>query len=66
MTEEWDEEASRDLVDNYMTVRNGRIMVMGREGWDKVVLVSDSSAGDEGRVWQKERWYGTEYQVISA
>lgn len=63
VTEEWDEDASRDLLDNYLTVKAGRIMVMGREGWEKVKLVTDGSVEEDERVWEKEKWYGTEYLV---
>lgn len=64
VTEEWDEDGARDLLENHLTVSTGRVMVMSREGWTKALLVGeegDPSEAAEHRLWSNERWYGTEY-----
>ncbi|KAG9014054.1 Insulinase (Peptidase M16) [Tulasnella sp. JGI-2019a] len=61
VTEEWDEAPVRELLAKYLTIKDGRIIVMGREGWDKITLIGEEGGTKEERAWQKEKYYGTEY-----
>ncbi|KAG8889415.1 Insulinase (Peptidase M16) [Tulasnella sp. 332] len=63
VSEEWDEKPVRELLDKCLTVKDGRIMVMGREGWGKVALVGEEANSSQQRTWLKEKYYGTEYFI---
>ncbi|KAG8972932.1 Insulinase (Peptidase M16), partial [Tulasnella sp. 427] len=49
----------RDYLDKYITPRQGRVMMMAREGWNDLKVVGEDKASE--KVWSKEPWYGTEY-----
>ncbi|KAG8980709.1 Insulinase (Peptidase M16), partial [Tulasnella sp. 427] len=59
VTEECDEAMIRDYLDKYITPRQGRVMMMAREGWNDLKVVGEDKASE--KVWSKEPWYGTEY-----
>ena len=53
---EWNEESVREILE-CLVPGKGRVMVMAKEHEQEVV----APVGD--LIWEKERWYGTEYYV---
>ncbi|KAG8912214.1 Insulinase (Peptidase M16) [Tulasnella sp. 408] len=61
VTEECNEGLIREYLEKYITPRQGRVMMMAREGWSDVKVVGEDQPSE--RTWSKEPWYGTEYFV---
>ena len=58
LVREWDEKGVRELLD-LLVPEKGRVLLMAK---DHDACVLGNSDGVE-QVWEKEKWYGTEYAV---